>query len=94
MRSAGVEIEEVNYAKAALTEEQVRSIVLAAGSVAAVLNLRHATAKERGWAKQPPTVDELVAAVAAEPNVLRRPILLVGGRAIVGFDRAAYEALS
>ncbi len=94
MRSAGLEIDEVNYAKTALTEEQVRSIVRAAGSVAAVLNLRHAVAKERGWAKNPPTVEELVEAVGAEPNVLRRPILLVDGRAIIGFDRAAYAALS
>lgn len=94
MRSAGLEIEEVNYAKTALTEEQVRAIVRAAGSVAAVLNLRHAVAKERGWAKNPPTVEELVAAVSAEPNVLRRPILLADGRAIIGFDRAAYAALS
>lgn len=94
MRSAGVELEEVNYAKAALTEQQVREIVRTAGSVAAVLNLRHALAKERGWAKQPPSVDELVAAVRSEPNVLRRPILLIGGRAIIGFDRAEYGKLS
>lgn len=26
-----------------------------------------------------------------EPNLIRRPILLRGGRAIFGFDRDAYE---
>jgi arsenate reductase-like glutaredoxin family protein len=32
-------------------------------------------------------------AVAADANLLRRPILVVGNRVIVGFDRAAYAKL-
>jgi arsenate reductase-like glutaredoxin family protein len=32
-------------------------------------------------------------AVVKEVNLLRRPILLVGKRAIVGFDEAAYAKL-
>jgi arsenate reductase-like glutaredoxin family protein len=93
LRSLGLEFKEVNYAKRALTGDEVRSIVEAAGSVAAVLNLRHAVAKEQGWAQRPPSVDELVAIAATEPNVLRRPVLLIGGRAVIGFDREAYGKL-
>jgi arsenate reductase-like glutaredoxin family protein len=29
-----------------------------------------------------------------EPNLIRRPILLRGGRAVFGFDAEAYEALA
>ena len=29
-----------------------------------------------------------------EPNLIRRPILLRGGRALFGFDAEAYEALA
>lgn len=93
LRGMGLDVAEVNYAKRALTVEEVRSIVGAAGSVAAVLNTRHAIAKERGWAKAPPSVEDYARAVVAEPNLLRRPVLLVGERAIVGFDREAYAKL-
>ncbi|MEZ4363400.1 MAG: ArsC/Spx/MgsR family protein [Kofleriaceae bacterium] len=93
MRSLGVEFEDVNYAKQRLTPEQVLAVVRAAGSVAAVLNVRHAIAKERGWAAAPPPAEEFAAAVVQEPNLLRRPILLVGGQAIVGLNRTAYGKL-
>lgn len=94
LRAAGHDVEEVNYAKRALTRDEVHRLVQAAGSVASVLNTRHATAKANGWAKAPPSLDEYVAAALIEPNLLRRPILIVDGRAIVGFDRAAYSALA
>jgi arsenate reductase-like glutaredoxin family protein len=93
LRARGLEAREVNYAKAALAPEVVEAIVMAAGSVTAVLNGRHAIAKEKGWAATPPSAGEFARAVEKEPNLLRRPILLVGGKAIVGFDREAYARL-
>lgn len=93
MRSAGHEIEEINYAKTGLTEQTVKDLVARAGSVAAVLNTRHATAKQHGWATAPPSAAVFAKAVAADVNLLRRPILVVGNRVIVGFDRAAYAKL-
>ncbi len=93
MRKHGVEMDEVEYARKGLDEATVRTLVAAAGSVAAVLNTRHAIAKEKGWGASPPDVATFARAVALEPNLLRRPILLVGKRAIVGFDEAAYEKL-
>jgi arsenate reductase-like glutaredoxin family protein len=94
LRKLGVTFDEVNYAKRALSRDEVLAVVVAAGSVSAVLNGRHAVAKERGWVKQPPSAEEFAAAVAQESNLLRRPILLVDGRAIVGHDAAAYAALT
>ena len=93
MRSAGYSMDEVNYAKTGLTEDTVLDLVARAGSVAAVLNARHATAKERGWIDKPPSAAAFAKAVASDPNLLRRPILVVGKRVIVGFDRAAYAKL-
>lgn len=94
MRELSIELQEVNYAKTGLDEATVLAIIAAAGSVAAVLNTRHATAKAKGWATSPPSAAELARAVVAEPNLLRRPIVIAGGRAIVGFDPAAYAALA
>ncbi len=94
MRSAGVDVEEVDYAKRGLTAAEVEAIVGAAGSVGAVLNTRHATAKERGWVDKPPSAKVFAKAVEADVNLLRRPILIDGKKVIVGFDRAAYAKLT
>ena len=93
MRKHELEVEEINYARTGLTEATVKEIVAKAGSVAAVLNVRHATAKEKGWVASPPSVAVFAKAVAGDANLLRRPILIVGDRVIVGFDKPAYAKL-
>jgi arsenate reductase-like glutaredoxin family protein len=87
LRERGVEADEVNYAKSGLDAATVKAIVAAAGGVARVLNGRHATAKERGWVDRPPSVTEFAAAVAEDPNLLRRPIYIAGKKVLVGFDK-------
>ena len=89
----GLELDEINYAKAGLTEATVKAIVAAAGGVAAVLNTRHATAKDKGWVDKPPSVAEFAKAVVADVNLLRRPIVIHGSKVVVGFDAAAYGKL-
>ena len=93
MRNAGQQLEEINYAKAGLDEATVLDLVARAGSVAALLNTRHAIAKERGWVDKPPSAAEFARAVVGDVNLLRRPILVIGKRVIVGFDKAAYAKL-
>ena len=93
MRNAGHELTEVNYAKTKLDEDTVRDLVTKAGSVAAVLNTRHAIAKAKGWVASPPDAATFAKAVVSEPNLLRRPILDAGKTFIVGFDKAAYAKL-
>lgn len=93
MRSTGHDIDEINYARTGLTEKTVKDIVARAGSVAAVLNTRHALAKQNGWATAPPSATAFAKAVVADPNLLRRPILVLEDRVIVGFDRPAYAKL-
>jgi arsenate reductase-like glutaredoxin family protein len=93
LREHKVEAEEINYAKTGLTEATVKEIVAKAGSVAAVLNTRHATAKENGWIAKPPSVAVFAKAVVDDVNLLRRPILIIGNRVIVGFDKPAYAKL-
>ena len=92
MREKGIEVDEVNFAKAKLDAATVKRIVGAAGSVAAVVNKRHEVAKKRGWVERPPSVDELVRAAVADPNVLRRPILVRGKRVLIGYDKTNRDA--
>ena len=93
MRKAGVELDEVNYAKETLSEAAIASIVKKAGGVAAVLNPRHATAKDKGWAESPPSAAEFAKAAAKEPNLLKRPIVVAGDKVIVGFNKTEYGKL-
>ncbi len=92
-KQTGLELDEVNYAKEPLDEATVKSIVAKAGGVAAVINARHATAKQRGWGTAPPDAATFAKAAAAEPNLLRRPIVIAGKQAIVGFNKTAYAKL-
>jgi arsenate reductase-like glutaredoxin family protein len=93
LRNSTLEVDEINYAKTGLDAATVKQIVAKAGSVAAVLNPRHAIAKQNGWVDKPPSTDTFAKAVVAEPNLLRRPILVIGERVIVGFDKPAYTKL-
>jgi arsenate reductase-like glutaredoxin family protein len=92
LRAVHPELPDRNYGKDPLTPEEVRAIVAAAGGVGEVINLRHEIAKERGWKQQLPDEETFVAAAVEECNLLRRPILLVGGRALVGDQREALLA--
>lgn len=93
MRELDPNVEERNYAKVPMTRQEVRDLIEAAGGVAAVLNPRHEVAKARGWKATPPPVEEFVEAVVADANLLRRPILVKDGQAVVGRDEAGWKAL-
>ncbi len=93
MRKLGKTVEEHNYAKDPLTRADIEAIVAAVGSTGELVNTRHALVKERGWNVDPPSKAELVRAALDEPNVLRRPVLIVGDRAVVGKDEAGVRRL-
>jgi arsenate reductase-like glutaredoxin family protein len=93
VRQLAPDVEERNYVKVALTADEIGAIVDAAGSVAAVLNTRHETAKANGWKEKPPTRAAFVAAAAKENNLLRRPIVIRGKRVVVGNDPDALRDL-
>jgi len=86
-------VRERNFAKEPFTKAELRAVLKAAGGVAAVLNTRHAIAKANGWKERPPAAAAYIDAVLATPNLIRRPILLRRGRAVVGRDEAAVRAL-
>ena len=86
---AGEALVERNYKKDPLTRAEADRVVRAAGSVEAVLNARHAIAKASGWKDAAPSRSAFVAALLKEPNLLRRPVIARGRRAIVSRDEAA-----
>jgi arsenate reductase-like glutaredoxin family protein len=91
LRDKGIEADEINFAKNPLDEATIRSLVDAAGGVPNVINARHETAKTQRWADKPPTPAAFAKAAAAEPNLLRRPILVKGKTVLVGYDKSNRE---
>ncbi len=92
MRKAGHEMDE-HDTKKGIDEATVKDLVARAGSVGAILNTRHALAKEKGWVQNPPDAATFAKAVVKDVNLLRRPILIAGKKFIVGFDKDAYAKL-
>ena len=52
------------------------------------LNDRTATYKEQGWADNPPSHDEAIRLMLADPNLIQRPILRHGDQFVFGPDEA------
>jgi arsenate reductase-like glutaredoxin family protein len=83
---------ERDYAKKPLTAEEIEAI-FGDDPIPPFLNTRHAVYKERGFDRKIPSRQELTELIAAEPNLMRRPIVRIGKRVVIGFDKAALGAL-
>jgi regulatory protein spx len=80
--------------KEPLSADEIRKLArLAPGGVRGLLSTRTAQLRELGLDREGVTNAELVAAMAREPRLLRRPLLTDGRRLVIGFDREAYEHL-
>lgn len=91
MRQLSPDIDQRDFAKQPLTREDVLALVKLAGGVAPLVSTRNATVRERGWADDPPDAAAFAAAVAADNNLLKRPIVVVGKRIVVGRDEAGWR---
>ena len=50
------------------------------------LNPRNETFRKRKMKDNPPPRKEAIKMMAREPNLIRRPVIVAGGRVVVGFD--------
>lgn len=95
---AGIEVEERNFQREALTGAELEELITLAGGVSAVISPRNAAVKAAGWARDHPDRDTFVAAAAGDNKMIRRPILVVGDTVVVGNNadgiRAAMATLS
>jgi arsenate reductase-like glutaredoxin family protein len=91
VRQLDPDIKQRDYAKKPLTSAEIGGLVKLAGGVVPLLSTRNAIVKERGWNVEPPDAKAFIEAAAADNNLLRRPIVVVGKRVIVGKDEAAWK---
>lgn len=58
------------------------------------LNPRNELYRRRKMGQKPPARSEALRLMAAEPNLIRRPVAVRGGRIVVGFDEPALKQLA
>jgi len=80
LRSRGIEYDDVQYHVEGISAGRVRELLAMAGiSAAEALRMREDGAAELAGAPE----DEIVAAMAARPELLQRPIVVHGDRAVL-----------
>ena len=80
LRSRGIEYDDVQYHVEGISAGRVRELLAMAGiSAAEALRVREDGAAELAGAPE----DEIVAAMAARPELLQRPIVVRGDRAVL-----------
>ena len=57
------------------------------------LNSRNELYRERNMKEHPPSREEALRLMAANPNLIKRPILVKGGGILLGFHEAEWEGL-
>ena len=58
------------------------------------LNSRNELYRQRKMGEQPPGRTEALRLMAAEPNLIRRPMVIRGGRIVLGFDPEELEKVA
>lgn len=57
------------------------------------LNSRNELYRERNMKEHPPSRAEALKLMAAEPNLIRRPVVIAGKQIILGYDEPKLKAL-
>ena len=59
----------------------------------AFLNSRNELYRERGMREKPPSREEALKLMAANPNLIKRPILVKGRSLLLGFDQEEWSSV-
>ncbi len=57
------------------------------------LNSRNELYRERNMGENPPPREEALRLMSANPNLIKRPIVVKGGQMVLGFDEPALAGL-
>jgi arsenate reductase len=57
------------------------------------LNPRNELYRRKNMKENPPSRREAIRRMAADPNLIRRPVILAGGRIVLGFDKEGIARL-
>jgi arsenate reductase-like glutaredoxin family protein len=87
----GVEVQERDYFKEPFTETEIRELAEGPG-ISQVFARRSPSLKKMGLADKDLSEEEMLELMLKEPRLVRRPLVRVGGRLLVGANLKAVEA--
>jgi len=87
----GLEVKDRDFFKDTLSESEVRELAAISGTEN-IFARRSPSLKKLGLADKELSDDEMVNLMLQEPKLVRRPLLKVGGKLMVGGGNAAVEA--
>jgi len=90
LRDKGAQFEEIDLNQG-LSVEQLDHLI-GKRDYRDFLNPRNELYRERGMKEHPPSRDQALRLMAANPNLIRRPILVKGSRMVLGYDEEALSA--
>jgi Spx/MgsR family transcriptional regulator len=57
------------------------------------LNTRNELYRQKNMKQNPPSRADAIRMMAGEPNLIRRPVIIAGGRIVLGFDQEKIDRL-
>lgn len=92
MQKKGVELELRDLAKEPLSVAELDALI-GDRDYKLFLNPRNELYRERKMKEKPPSRAEALKLMAAEPNLIRRPVVIKGGQIVLGYDEDALKKL-
>ena len=92
MLEQGAELELRDLAKDRLTAEELDKLI-GDRDYRLFLNTRNEIYRERKMGERPPSRVEAIRMMAAEPNLIRRPVVIRGGQMVLGYDEEGLKKL-
>lgn len=90
MRQQGIEVEERDVGQRPLSPDEVDALI-GTRDHREFLNTRNELYRERGMKDKPPTRAETLKLISEHPNLMKRPILIVGQKLLLGFDEKIWK---
>jgi len=92
LEGRGVELHFRDLAKERLSAEELEKLIRTRDH-AEFLNSRNELYREKSMKENPPSREEAVRLMAGNPNLIRRPVVVAGGRVVLGFDPDEFDSL-
>jgi Spx/MgsR family transcriptional regulator len=92
LEQCGFDLRLRDIGKDRLRAEEVEKLI-GQGDYRTFLNTRNEIYRRKNMKENPPSRAQVVKMIAAEPNLIRRPIIIAGSKIILGFDQASIDRL-
>ncbi len=92
MQEKGIDLEFRDLDKQRLTARELDELI-GERDYREFLNTRNELYRARNMKEHPPSRTEAIKLMVAEPNLIRRPVVIAGGKIILGYDEEALRKL-